>query len=112
MGRRKKQPQIAICKACGAEFEKPATKREDFCSAKCRREWFGGVVLPKRCVGCNKEFFPTSENKTYCPECKANGYKPIIKPKEKSSLPEIVAKARALGLSYGKYVEALEKGLV
>ena len=68
------------------------------------------------CKTCGKPFSPTKEHRKFCSaECKKKAKYPQKeekpKPFKKISISEITRIAREKGLSYGKYVEALEKGL-
>ena len=57
---------------------------------------------------------PTQDHKKFCSaECKKNAKK-VEKPKpiKKINISEIARNARELGMSYGKYVEYLEKNKI
>lgn len=82
---------------------------------------------PKKCKVCGVKFVPLSRNNTICPnpECKKIGntvakakYRKMKKERaakenkrvvqRQETLTEINEKARAMGLSYGKYMLLLE----
>lgn len=102
----------AICPGCGKKFQRSGNGR--CCSERCENIFRGKEE--KICGFCGKKFFPTKENKAFCSEdCrkKKNYYKPKNPEKtKKTSISEIVKAAMARGMSYGKYVEALEKGIL
>ena len=56
---------------------------------------------------CGKEFMGTKTQQYCCPECRVPTYKPkkkVVK-KKPCTIDEIAKKAKALGMTYGKYVE-------
>jgi predicted nucleic acid-binding Zn ribbon protein len=108
----------AICAVCGAEFKRKG--KEKVCSDVCRN-----VVLKrteKVCKVCGKHFIATRQNIKFCSdECRAKNKKAAHewqkaeekKPEKKIlSISAIAKKARKLGLSYGKYIEAIENGAI
>lgn len=113
------------CKICGKEFEKNS-HCQIYCSANCRNKGKLEKMKEARqreaktrikekpiafCRSCHKAFTPNSKYKAYCSdECRKTGKKPYRK--NTVSVGEINAKARAAGMSYGKYVEAVEKGAI
>ena len=102
--RRRKPGATNICRTCGKEF-KPSAQFKNYCSAECRdyvvREY------KHECPVCGT-IFKASQYKVYCSEdCRIEWAKQTSpeKPKEArtSTINDINAKARALGISYGQY---------
>ena len=54
---------------------------------------------------CNKEFMGARTQQYCCPDCRSTTRKNI--PKKACTIDEIVRKAKANGMSYGKYVAML-----
>ena len=110
--RRKKAE--GICPTCGEKFQRNGNGR--FCSERCEKLFKGRKE--RTCGVCGKNFFPTHQNIAFCSdECREK--KKYYKPKEKephkkagTSISEIVKAATARGMTYGKYVEAMEKGIL
>ena len=86
------------------------------------------MIKTKNCAICGNEFSPTRANAIYCcKECARIGGKQIVREREKrerqedrnylqktkqkkppkNSLEDIAARARAAGMTYGKYVAML-----
>lgn len=106
-----RQKKEAICPVCGKSFQRNGNGK--CCSEKCLN-----IIKGKKeraCGVCGKSFVPTHENIKFCSEeCrKKKSYrkKPAVEVK-KTTLNEIAALARKHGMSYGKYVEALERGVL
>ena len=59
-----------------------------------------------KCKHCGKEFVRTGARQIYCSyECRmAKKKSDRVEPKKTNSIAEIAVKAKALGLSYGQYV--------
>lgn len=108
------------CVNCGKAFERNGTKSV-FCSTECRRKYNSGEsrIAEKHCKVCGKKFVPGRELKNYCSTRCRDAAKDktlaearrIIKG-EDHSLSDLVAEARAHGMSYGKYVLAKEIGRI
>ena len=72
------------------------------------------------CACCGREIIKTRHNKRYCQECAyeirlLRARNQHRKPKvisSKLSLDEKIKRADELGMSYGKYVQAVERGLI
>ena len=85
------------CPICGEEILKGKTERT--------------------CGVCGKKFIPTHQRIAFCSdECrkKKKYNKPKIETRKQAgtSISEIVKAATARGMTYGKYVEAMEKGIL
>lgn len=105
------------CAFCGKKFEQTGRKRE-FCSEECRKK-FDSREAEKYCKVCGKRFIPTKELKNYCSAACRDAAKDrtlaearrIIKYYD-HTISDVVAQARAHGMSYGKYIQAKEMGLI
>ena len=109
---------VSICKECGKSFE-TRNRQQVLCSAECRilhkkkykREL--AVKLKKEiriCKVCGNEFIPVRNNARTCSDiCKCK-YKEKKKIEKTGIEPAwmIDRKARAMGMSYGKYVAYME----
>lgn len=113
---KKKHNGKSICVFCGKEFVKKTPSV--YCSPECKRSFLEDTILKATCKVCGKKFTPTPHLKKFCSEtCRELALHHKIEiarnlvAKEKS-LAEINALARANGLSYGKYVDLKERGLI
>jgi predicted nucleic acid-binding Zn ribbon protein len=107
---REKRKEQAVCVVCGKTFKRKGY--EKICSEECRK--VSRKVHERVCRTCGKVFMPTQDHKKFCSaECKKNAKK-VEKPKpiKKLNISAIARNARELGMSYGKYVEYLEKNKI
>ena len=118
---------VKICKCCGKQFEHMSAVRL-YCSSECydkvnrarakKRGTKGIQEVEKNCEYCGKEFTQRGHKQIDCSvECRKNIMKSsawkqrVSKPKKPSSIKEMAIEARKHGMSYGKYVAMLEKGV-
>lgn len=104
-----------ICPVCGEKFQRDGTTK--CCSKNCEQILRGKTE--RTCGVCGKKFFPTHQHIAFCSdECRKKKKYPRSEPKTETrkkpgtSISEIVKEATARGMTYGKYVEALEKGIL
>ena len=105
-----------ICPTCGEKFQRDGNGK--FCSERCEKLFKGKTE--RTCGVCGKKFFPTHQHIAFCSDECRKKKKNILdrnrrpKPEKKpgTSISEIVKEATARGMTYGKYVEAMEKGIL
>lgn len=98
---------IRICPVCGKEFVRH--HKQKYCSEKCRNEYWRRPKT-RTCQYCLKPY--AGSGSSYCStECrlKANGQMPddaidIQRFAPTLSLAEVIALAKAEGLTYGQYI--------
>ena len=113
------------CEECGLLFT-TNTKSSKYCSDRCREAsrkkriaaWRANKTAEVRkrlgtrmCAVCGKEFAPRNNNmvtcSVECSETRKKAMRQVVKKKPKAVKPEpigkINGKARAMGMSYGKY---------
>lgn len=61
--------------------------------------------MVKHCRLCGLVYEAKKSNQLYCDDCKEFLAHPPKKPPTESSIEEINRKAKAMGLSYGQYVQ-------
>ena len=119
---------MKICKRCGKHFEH-GNVHTFYCSRECRdanrkerakAKNKGIQEIEKECLYCGKLFKQMGHKQKYCSmECrkemtKSNERRKAMekKPKKKvSTLKEVTMEARKHGMTYGKYVALIEKGI-
>lgn len=112
----KKGNKWGICIVCGKAYKK--TSPSVYCSPECKRSFLEDTIIKETCRVCGKKFVPTPRFKKYCSDyCRnlAQHHKIEIARKlyrKENSLSNINALARERGLTYGKYVEMKERGLL
>lgn len=89
---------IRTCKYCGKEFTVMKTGGKKYCSKECQKE-INKSLASERWYNSYKGKRRREREK-----------KKETTPKKMESIAEIQRKARAAGMSYGKYVLAIEKG--
>ena len=84
--------------AAGLEAPIPRKKPE--------RRWIKPIYKPRKCEMCGKEYRPEHPRQKYCSEGCRYPHRSIKEESKKpmSTLAEINAKARSLGMHYGDYV--------
>lgn len=106
----------ATCPTCGNRFRKKGASR--FCSDECRNAYYDKTPVQKVCICCGKTFIPKRSNVIFCSdECRHHRKEALENPKFTSyeagkSISDIAKKAKMAGMSYGKYVEAMERGII
>lgn len=105
--KREERREKAICVICGKNFKRQGC--EKVCSEECRK--VSKKVQERRCGNCGKIFMPNREHKKFCSEECKKGLKKveIPNPIKKLNISAVARNARKAGMSYGKYVEYLEK---
>ena len=112
-------------------------RKREYCSELCgsrereKRKKIGPVRIEKTCQECGKAYIAKRFDSVTCsPECNSERTKRIVrengakyrakyraermlqkeksKPKKHDSIEEVQAKARAMGLSYGRYIAYMQ----
>lgn len=96
-----------ICPICKNNFETDRNAKR-YCSDECHKK---SLQKPERtfvCECCGKDFKSVRKRRFCEPACRdySAGRAPVEKGKKKktASLSEVLAKAKAEGLTYGQYV--------
>lgn len=90
---------IRICEKCGKQFNSTSNIQR-FCTKTCRRSAWKELPYYKEAEKAKEEKKEKEEKKT----------KQAKKPKGKS-LQDLCREARKAGMTYGKYILYLEKGI-
>lgn len=108
--------KFETCINCGRKFRK--VNASPYCSDKCKNQYLEETTLKAQCRVCGKKFTPSSQFRKYCSEhCRKlarNHTMEVAKniANKEKSISGVNALARERGLSYGKYVELKERGVI
>lgn len=116
MTKARKTGNYITCPICNTKFKSRGLGR--FCSEECKNAYYDKKPMQKVCIWCGKTFIPSRSNVVFCSDkCRKHRKDAEENPRYTSYEPgknisDVARKARESGMSYGKYVEALERGIL